>query len=250
MGCAENRSRIESYLDGELEAASAREVEAHLKSCSECTRVLEGHRSLRSALSAKAVSYQAPRGLERLIRSSLREVNAPPRAERAFPWRWLSVATSLAALAVLALVLAPRFRSPSAEDLLAQEVFASHVRSLMANHLTDVASTDQHTVKPWFDGKLDFAPPVPDFAADGFPLVGGRLDYLNNHPVAALVYQRRKHLINLFVWPVPGGDVTEKATTRQGYNILYWRKSGMNFWAVSDVNAADLEEFARLARQR
>jgi anti-sigma factor RsiW len=119
----------------------------------------------------------------------------------------------------------------------------------MVNHLTDVASSDQHTVKPWFNGRIDLSPPVTDLAAQGYPLVGGRLDYLNRRPVAALVYKRHQHVINLFVMPAEGGVVpANAAASLNGYNLRHWREGALRFWAVSDLNAAELEEFERLVR--
>ena len=157
------------------------------------------------------------------------------------------MAAPMAAAALVLLTLVPFMRGPSTEEILTREVVSSHVRSLMANHLADIPSSDQHTVKPWFSGKLDFSPPVQDLANQGFPLVGGRLDYLNNQPVAALVYQRDKHLINLFIWPSDKGAPAEVArVTRQGYNLIHWSGSGMNFWAVSDLEERQLQEFVQL----
>jgi anti-sigma factor RsiW len=134
-------------------------------------------------------------------------------------------------------------------DVVAREVLTSHLRSLMPGHLMDVVSTDQHTVKPWFDGRIDFSPPVNDFAADGFRLVGGRLDYLAGRPVAALVYQRRKHIVNVFVWPAADGSQSAvESTAHDGYNLLHWRRGGMNYWMASDLNAQEMGDFARLLR--
>ena len=165
------------------------------------------------------------------------------------PARWLGAAALLAAIAVAALVVLRLVPAGGADNRIAEEVLSSHVRSLLASHLTDVASSDQHTVKPWFDGKLDFAPPVVDLASDGFPLVGGRLDYLDNRRVAALVYQRRRHLINLFVWP-GGAEMAPRDVIQQGYQLVAWSHAGMTFWAVSDVSADDLRAFVRLYQQR
>ena len=144
-------------------------------------------------------------------------------------------------------MLVPFFGGPSSDELLTQHVVASHIRSLIVNHLADVRSTDEHTVKPWFNGKLDFSPPVDDLAKQGFPLIGGRLDYLNNRPVAALVYQRDKHVINIFVWPSNRTRQTsESITKQQGYNVIRSTRSGMNFWTVSDLERSQLEKFVEL----
>ncbi len=151
--------------------------------------------------------------------------------------------TALAALAIVT-VSVEMLRRSSATEALAQQVVSDHIRSLMANHLTDVTSSDQHTVKPWFSGKIDFSPVVKDMVARGFPLTGGRLDYVDGHPVAALLYSRHKHIINLFVWPTTGPDTSFGTLTIKGYNVIYWTRSHMAYWAVSDLNPRELEEFA------
>jgi anti-sigma factor RsiW len=196
--------------------------------------------------------FEAPTDLSRRVRSAVRHASKAESARH--PWRWFQGWTRklapIAAAAVVLLIALPLALRTSTEDRVAQDVVSSHVRSLMASHLTDVASTDQHTVKPWFNGKLTFSPPVTDLAALGFPLTGGRLDYVDNHPAAALVYQHRKHFINLFIWPSARlSSSGEKFRTRQGYNTVHYSRDGMEFWAVSDMNQADLRDFARLVQE-
>ncbi|HMA33788.1 MAG TPA: zf-HC2 domain-containing protein, partial [Chloroflexia bacterium] len=186
MSCAETQTLIHGYLDGEVDLVHALEIEQHLQDCAACTQVYRNQQALQAAIRGSALYFPAPPDLASRIQTAVRQAGpAPAPRSRVLPWRLLSF---VAVAAVLVLALGGLLRSltlPAAADPLAQEVVASHVRSLMAGHLADVASTDQHTVKPWFDGKIDFAPPVTDFAAQGFPLTGGRLDYLDNRPVAA-----------------------------------------------------------------
>ena len=266
MNCEEMRLLIHAFLDGELDLVRSMEIESHLESCAGCLLILQKQRSLRSLVRGSSLYYKAPEGLEHRIRADLsvaHQAAAKPQAEavrtshpRPTRWSrsltWATAAGALAALAVIVSIVVPRWLQPSHQDLLAEEVVSSHIRSLMPNHLTDVVSSDQHTVKPWFDGRLDFSPSVIDLAQEGFPLAGGRLDYLGGRPVAALVYQRRKHLINVFTWPdeVSSGDsgAPVKAPARQGYNVYHWTKSGMAYWAVSDLNSDELMDFARLLR--
>ena len=252
MSCQTAQEFIHAYLDGELDLARSLEVEQHIEQCEICAIAYRNQTTLRSALKDSPLYHSAPAGLEKRIRSSLRREAKSEAGRRVFGWRWLP-AGALAFLLLMALVIwqaVPGLRS-SGDELLAQEMVSNHVRSLqLESHRTDVISSDQHTVKPWFDGKLDFAPPVKDFSTQGFPLLGGRLEYLSNRAVAALIYQRQRHFINLYIWPAEQGNATsEVATKRQGYNLLHWTNSGMNYWAVSDLNGVELHEFARLAQE-
>lgn len=249
MNCQEIETLKHAYADRELDLVRTTEIEHHLSDCRACSQAYANIRALGSALQSADLYFQAPAQLKRRIRASLPD-EARSSPTRPFDWwQWLKWGIPVAGTALIAFLLATALTRPSTDERLAQEVTASHVRSLMAAHLTDVASSDQHTVKPWFDGKIDFAPPVKDLAAEGFPLVGGRLDYLQNRQVAALIYQRHKHLVNLFIWPAPrSSNTTEKPAVRQGYNLIHWNESGMTFWAVSDLNSAELREFVELIK--
>jgi len=252
LSCQTAQEFIHAYVDGELDLARSLEIEQHLEQCEVCAVAYRSQTVLRSALKDSSLYHSAPAGLEKRIRSSLRREAKSEAGRRVFGWRWLPVG-AMALILLLALVIwraAPGIR-PAGDDLLAQEMVSNHVRSLqLESHRTDVISSDQHTVKPWFDGKLDFAPPVKDFSGQGFPLLGGRLEYLNNRAVAALIYQRQKHFINLYIWPTEQSSATsEVATKRQGYNLLHWTNSGMTYWAISDLNGVELHEFARLVQE-
>jgi anti-sigma factor RsiW len=256
MRCEESRQLIDFYLDGELDALRSAEFELHARGCSECTPQIERAGKLRSAIRESAPYFAAPAALKLRIRDALRfeagvgGAESAPRLKISY-WRLAgAVAASIAAALVLIFTLRGHFTETYDEDDVADQVVASHVRSLMASHLTDVTSSDRHTVKPWFDGKIDFAPNVPDFSAEGFPLTGGRLDYINRRPVAALVYQRRLHYINVFIWPANSSITTRaKTETREGYNILHWQYSGMDYWCISDTSPDDLQALAKLLQQ-
>ena len=272
MNSEEAIKLMDGYLDGELDPITSQTIEQHLRECHSCDQAYKTHAALIRSIGQATPYYKAPSGLREQIHSSLREEIAErsPRSvlrdipslfrskqseRRAVPfgtqWSWLALAAAIVLAAIIAFNLAPRLQRPGADQLLATQLIASHVRSLMANHLTDVASSDQHTVKPWLDAKLDFAPAVVDLASEGFPLLGGRLDYLENRTVAALVYQRRKHFINVFTWPAESGTTgTTKTMTRQGYQLLHWVDSDINYWAVSDVSEADLQAFKKVFEDR
>lgn len=246
MNCNEARELKHAYLDGELDVAHSVQLEEHLRGCPACAPANRNLQTLRSTLRSGDFNYSPPPFLRQRIRANL-GMEQMPRTFWLAPQFWLRLAGVGTIAVLLALAIVVPMRGPSSTARLAQEITSSHVRSLMASHLTDVASTDQHTVKPWFDGKLDFAPPVVNLAEQGFPLYGGRLDYINNRQVAALVYYRQKHPINLFTWPADDDTSTsEQLATINGYNLVHWRASGMKFWAVSDLNSNELRDFAQL----
>ncbi|HKA34237.1 MAG TPA: anti-sigma factor [Candidatus Binatia bacterium] len=244
------RNLLDAYLDGELDPAGRLEVERHLQECQLCSQGYEEQSALKRAVGGSGLRYKAPAELQQRIRFALRREANAEKSERTVPRRWFAAAASLAVAALALLVVLPFVRDRRADDLVARDVLGAHVRSLMANHLADVSSSDKHTVKPWFDGKLDFSPPVEDLAAQGFPLIGGRLDYVDNRPVAALVYQRKKHFINVFVWPAESRAAdAKKIAERQGYDLFHWTKGGMNYWAVSDLEESDLRSFVDMLQK-
>ncbi|MEO3427355.1 zf-HC2 domain-containing protein [Pelagibius sp. CAU 1746] len=244
---------VEAYIDGEVDAAAAVDVERHLVSCAACAARLDGGKALREALRREAPYYRAPAHLRRSLAARYGLGAAPPKPApfRAAPLRppgllagALGGAASMLAVAALAFVLLV----PSRGDLLVEDVAAAHMRSLMPGHLLDVESTDRHTVKPWFDGRVDVAPPLGDFPDAGFELAGGRLDYVDGRAVAAIVYRRDKHVINLFAWADDDSRLPA-ASTRNGYHFLFWRAEGLIFCAVSDVAARDLLDLKALTAQ-
>jgi len=246
VNCEDFQKWFDSYADRELDLVHSLEIENHLRECVVCSERHEGHQVLRSALSNPALYFKAPPDLQGKVQSSLRGSAKAEAVPRIRVWRWLNAAVPVAVAALAILIIVPLLRGPSNDDLLTREIVSSHVRSLMANHLADVASSDEHTVKPWFAGKLNFSPAVVDLKNQGFPLVGGRLDYIDNKPVAVLVYQRQKHFINLFVWPSNSeADAETEMISRQGYNLFHWSKAGMTYWVISDLNRAELQEFTR-----
>jgi anti-sigma factor RsiW len=238
-------------MDGELDLIKSLEVEHHLEDCLKCLRSYRTQMALRAAVKDGPLYYRSPAALRKRVLSSLRHAGQSSRASGVIPWRWLGVAASFVAVVILTSGMTRALLTPSSDDLLSQEVIASHVRSQITNHQVDVVSSDQHTVKPWFNGKVDFSPPVEDLTNQGFPLVGGRLDYLDNRPVAALVYRHKQHLINLFIWPsVESPDLNTKSEMRQGYNLTRWTKSGMTYWAISDLNQTEFQEFVQLVQSQ
>lgn len=248
MSCADMQALLHGSLDGEIDVVNALRLEEHLKQCAACSAEYGRQQELRAAIRQPLMRHRAPEHLRQRIETAIASSPTRRPAQRQWwqrlfaDWR-VGAGASLAFAASLALFVA----TSGTGDRLQQELVAGHIRSLQADHLTDVGSSDQHTVKPWFSGKLDVAPPVVDLAADGFQLIGGRLDYVGGHDAAALVYRRHQHVINLYVWPAPGeADTPPRPASHEGYNLLHWTRAEMSFWAVSELNATELGEFAAI----
>jgi anti-sigma factor RsiW len=239
MTCDEAEILLHALLDGELDAGHAREVEAHIAGCPRCAAQLAAYREMGKAVAGADLRYTAPPHLRRRIEAALPQARVPNRRAVLRGFAMGSAVSAIAATGLVAVIL----RSDD-EQRIESEVVSAHLRSLQAGHLTDVLSTDQHTVKPWFNGKLDVAPPVVDLTAQGFTLIGGRLDYVDARPIGAIVYRRRSHVINLFV--AQTASTERRAATieaLQGFNIRRWSERGLNYWAVSDLAADELAEF-------
>jgi anti-sigma factor RsiW len=248
-GCEDKELLLHGMLDGELDSANTLACETHLRECAACAAEFERLLALRSRLRKPGVAFAAPEELLGRVRTALAQVQAPaPRPKPiAIPSsprpRWTlrswAMGSSIAALAAaLVFVLVVRLPAQGVAD----ELVAGHVRSLLATHLVDVVTSDRHVVKPWFAGKVDFSPPVLELADRGFPLVGGRLDYIHGRVVAAVVYKRRQHIINLFVWPADSPGPGSSAGRHDGYNVVGWKQGGLQLYAVSDVDPADLRQ--------
>jgi anti-sigma factor RsiW len=246
MECKDVRTLIPRYVDDELPTEARQATLSHIDGCPDCRKLAAEELGWHKAVRQAGTYHRAPDALRRRVEQIARRNRSPGFGIR--PW-------AMAASVLLAIVLSSGgtafwMNSRESEQSLTGEMVDSHVRSLLASHLTDIASSDQHTVKPWFHGRLDYAPPVIDTTAEGFPLVGGRLDYVGHRLVSALVYRRDKHPINLFVFPTQEPDGMSGAMTRNGYNILHWTARGFAFWAVSDLNAAELRDFEKVIERQ
>jgi anti-sigma factor RsiW len=244
---------MHGYVDKELDLTSAIAVDEHLHSCMECKKIYDQFSALRSSVRQNASYYSVPAALADRIRARMGGPAAPasattvkPRWQWLQPGHWLPLGTAIAATAVVTWTVALQLNNPSQDDAISEQVIAGYARSALTSHITDVATSDKHTVKPWLSSKLDYSPPVTDLTTAGFPLVGGRLDYLDSRPVATLVYRHRQHLINLFVWPdsKSGKPAAMRTLAKHGYHLLHWADADMTYWAISDVDPADLKTFA------
>ena len=259
QSCRSTREALSAYIDDELAPDRAQEIAEHLTRCAQCSTEYQALLETIAALQTRLTRYSAPDVLRARIRSTIAVTPTesaesrralPLRRERRRSWRFaagLAAAVVVSAALGSGITLLAGSRTAGGQPI-AAEVLSSHVRSLMPDHLTDIRSTDQHNVKPWFNGRLDFSPTVPRLEEQGFPLVGGRVDYVGGRPVAVVVYARRQHMINVFSWPTSSGDEPLAATAAKGYNMLHWRSGGSEHWVVSDLNATELKGFAELLR--
>ena len=270
MSCDDIRALLAARADGELGAADSLRMDAHLATCAACTQVAAHDdavvRALRQGLRAPTLYAKAPADLAARVLAAVQVEAGTPAAMRQrqahgseSSWRqwigWLVTPTwgigwglGAGALAAMALGIGVLVGRPDTAALTAHDITASHVRALLGARETDVLSSDRHTVKPWFNGRIDYAPPVTDLAAQGFPLIGGRLDYIDGRPVAVLVYRSAQHPVDLYVRPEAGGDAEPALRTERGYQLMYWRSAGMGYWAITDASADVVRAFAHAAR--
>lgn len=247
MNCHESKKLMSAYVDKELDDREAALCADHIQNCHACTEEYEKLTKLHTTLKLNAANYKAPSHLRYRIQADLDSQKRPKQVRRHFSWNWTNFGLASACSLALAFSMYLYLAMPSDSERLGQEIVTSHYRSLLVNHLSDVVSSDQHTVKPWFTGKLDYSPPVVDFADQGFSLVGGRLDYMNHRTVAALVYRHKQHVINLFVWPDQlHKEMSVKTMSIQGFHILQWTHRGMAYSAISDMDIQGLNDFHRL----
>ena len=247
LDCNESQSLMAAYIDGELDSANAIQYRLHLETCAECTGAYRELHDLHTTIKTHGTNHVAPSYLRHRIQAALPRPSRRSLKFANLPWAWINFGVAITCTLAFAVMCSLYLSVPSLQDRIEDEIVASHTRSLMAAHLSDVISTDQHTVKPWFSGKLDFSPTVYDFAQQEFPLVGGRLDYVDHRAVAALAYRHRLHVLNLFVWPEPSQKgAAQLAVSKQGYQLIHWTQSGMCYWLISDMNAQDLNEFKHL----
>ena len=242
MTCYEAAALLHALVDGELDAAHVREVETHVATCARCAAQLATLRGLRRAFADAPLQFRAPEELRQRINTAL-PAPASPRTSRRTLLKGFTLGAGLSA-AIAASALLVIMRTDQSQRL-ASELVSAHLRSLQGEHLTDVQTSDRHMVKPWFNGRIDVAPPVVDLTVQGFTLIGGRLDVIDGKPAAAIVYRRRNHVINLFIAPELGLDRGESSTDHMlGFNIRHWSAAGLSFAAVSDINGEELQEFA------
>jgi anti-sigma factor RsiW len=246
------RILLHAYIDGEIDAASTIELESQIEASPPLRQELERLSALHHVVQTRATRFNAPSRLSKSLPAAFPSAQADsiPSGVPSW-WRTLAIGTTAAAVALLLWSLGSTFRGRDLRGVVIEEVVSAHIRSLMADHLTDFASAERHSVKPWLSNRLDFAPPVHEFASEGFVLLGARLDYIGGNPAAAIVYRYRQHIINVFVWPAPvSNDGSIELSTHRGYNSATFESGGMRHWAVSDVNQKDLGQLAKLLQRQ
>jgi anti-sigma factor RsiW len=250
MQCQESKKILDAYVDNEVDLMQSVALEEHLAGCPECTQTLEGRRALKSAIQSANLRHTAPPELVKGVRKALRLSEERTFSEK---WFWfknaaLGFGAATAIFVLVAAVLGFWFHVPE-DKKIAIAATDDYIRSMMMeNRGIDVVSTDKHVVKPWFNGKISFSPEVQNFEDKGFPLTGARLDFLENQTVATLVYKRNQHVINVFLYPEKD-NAHEGERQERGYNVVYWAKDGMQYWAVSDLNLSELQQFVGLLKQ-
>jgi len=251
MKCSETRELINAYIDQELDLVHSLDIEKHMAECPACTITYKNLGALRLAINTDSLYYHPPADYQKRIQKKVLKKNRAEAIQSFLSRNLVGVGTFALVASLIILVFIPALSDFSSDNRLTDEIVSSHIRSLMADHQTDVTTSDRHTVKPWFNGKLDFSPEVQDFADRGYALVGGRLDYLDERAVASLVYRHKRHLINLYIWPSDdAAEVKMKYKFERGYNLINWSKAGMTYWAVSDINSQELEQFAKLLQDQ
>ena len=252
MNCTEAHRFLHAYIDNELDIAHTLDIERHLETCAACLENYNEYQALRNAMKGGSLYFTAPEKLQKNVSSALRQRKRAAFIARAASWRELGVVAAACLIAVaLAVLLSGILRTtpttpPGGGVAIHQQVFDSHMRSLMANHLVDIRSSNPDSIKPWFKGKLDYTPYVYDLTSDGYSLVGARLDYLNNRAVAAIVYQHQGHIINFFLWPTKQSTASIAMSTIRGYRLANWTDEKMDCWAISDADQSAIQKFASL----
>lgn len=250
MNCRDAEPLLHARLDNELDIAGVITVDRHLSECRPCAAQYAALQNLKQEIADAKPAFALPPKLERKLASRFTSQEAPLACIWSRSWASAAAVVGAAACIAALIVVLPMMRSTDGTNAIAAEILDNHLRALQPGHLFDVESSDQHTVKPWFQGKTDFSPPVPDLTNDGFVLVGGRLEVIHQQPAAAIVYRRRQHVISLYVLPSPGEEAKPAFQDLGGYHLLHWSQDSMSYWAVSDVASADLRDFASLMDQR
>jgi anti-sigma factor RsiW len=249
MTCHEAGPLLNARLDNELDMAGSTNIDLHLSECRACAAQYAALQNLRDEIAAAGIAYAPEATLERNLEAQFLRKRKPP--VQLWNGSWLSASLTAVAVGVaLLIVLVPTLRKSNESGAMSVEILDNHLRALQPAHLVDVPSSDRHTVKPWFQGKVNFAPPVPDLSKDDFALLGGRLEVIHQQPAAAIVYRRRQHIVSLYVSPSPGADSKAEVNELAGYHLLHWRQNNLSYWAVSDVDGNDLRTFADLIRER